>query len=82
MQEPESPGYEDVVDSWSVGIVIYTFVPYSRFKLTIRMLTKMLPFDDEADIPVSVCHLPWGELGSPCRIRLEIGTTTPTHHPC
>ncbi|KAL1407164.1 hypothetical protein Q8F55_006578 [Vanrija albida] len=35
MQTKQKPGYESVVDSWSVGIIVYS------------MLTKALPFDDD-----------------------------------
>ncbi|ORX34954.1 kinase-like domain-containing protein [Kockovaella imperatae] len=40
MQDKQSPGYENVVDSWSVGIIVYS------------MLTKALPFDEDAALPV------------------------------
>lgn len=38
MQTKELPGYENVVDSWSVGIIVYS------------MLTKNLPFDDNSQL--------------------------------
>ncbi|BEI90384.1 uncharacterized protein CcaverHIS019_0304540 [Cutaneotrichosporon cavernicola] len=38
MQTKTSPGYENVVDSWSIGIIVYS------------MLTKSLPFDDNSEL--------------------------------
>ncbi|WRT63499.1 uncharacterized protein IL334_000404 [Kwoniella shivajii] len=40
MQDKQQPGYENVVDSWSVGIIVYS------------MMTKALPFDEDGEIPV------------------------------
>ncbi|WVN85958.1 uncharacterized protein L203_101116 [Cryptococcus depauperatus CBS 7841] len=40
MQTKQQPGYENVVDSWSVGIIVYS------------MMTKALPFDEDSEIPV------------------------------
>ncbi|KAK1921260.1 kinase-like domain-containing protein [Papiliotrema laurentii] len=40
MQSNQNPGYENVVDCWSVGIIVYS------------MLTKALPFDEDANLPV------------------------------
>ncbi|WWD22805.1 hypothetical protein CI109_107299 [Kwoniella shandongensis] len=40
MQTKQKQGYENVVDSWSVGIIVYS------------MLTKALPFDEDAELPV------------------------------
>ncbi|WVQ82632.1 hypothetical protein IAT38_004764 [Cryptococcus sp. DSM 104549] len=40
MQTKHKPGYENVVDSWSVGIIVYS------------MMTKALPFDEDGDLPV------------------------------
>ncbi|WWC66987.1 uncharacterized protein I206_100894 [Kwoniella pini CBS 10737] len=40
MQSREQPGYVNVVDSWSVGIIVYS------------MMTKALPFDEDAELPV------------------------------
>ncbi|WVW81634.1 hypothetical protein I302_103629 [Kwoniella bestiolae CBS 10118] len=40
MQTKQQPGYENVVDSWSIGIIVYS------------MMTKALPFDEDADAPV------------------------------
>ncbi|OCF33166.1 CAMK protein kinase [Kwoniella heveanensis BCC8398] len=37
MQTRQQPGYENVVDSWSVGIIVYS------------MMTKALPFDEDAE---------------------------------
>lgn len=42
MQTKQKPGYENKVDSWSVGIVVYS------------MLTKALPFDEDEALPVDV----------------------------
>ncbi|GMK56962.1 hypothetical protein CspeluHIS016_0308020 [Cutaneotrichosporon spelunceum] len=38
MQTKTCPGYENVVDSWSIGIIVYS------------MLTKSLPFDDNSEL--------------------------------
>ncbi len=38
MQTKACPGYENVVDSWSIGIIVYS------------MLTKSLPFDDNSEL--------------------------------
>lgn len=38
MQSKTCPGYENVVDSWSIGIIVYS------------MLTKNLPFDDNSEL--------------------------------
>ncbi|WWC85654.1 uncharacterized protein L201_000520 [Kwoniella dendrophila CBS 6074] len=40
MQSPNQPGYINVVDSWSVGIIVYS------------MMTKALPFDEDGNLPV------------------------------
>ncbi|KIR31834.1 CAMK protein kinase, partial [Cryptococcus deuterogattii MMRL2647] len=40
MQTDQRPGYENVVDSWSVGIIVYS------------MMTKALPFDEDSRLPV------------------------------
>ncbi|WWC57999.1 uncharacterized protein I303_100534 [Kwoniella dejecticola CBS 10117] len=40
MQSREAPGYVNVVDSWSVGIIVYS------------MMTKALPFDEDGALPV------------------------------
>ncbi|ORY22963.1 kinase-like domain-containing protein [Naematelia encephala] len=40
MQDKFKPGYENKVDCWSVGIIVYS------------MMTKALPFDEDADAPV------------------------------
>ncbi|KAK4687813.1 ser/thr/tyr protein kinase RAD53, partial [Tremellales sp. Uapishka_1] len=40
MQSKEAPGYENVVDSWSVGIIVYS------------MMTKALPFDEDNELSV------------------------------
>ncbi|KAE8538264.1 hypothetical protein D1P53_005604 [Cryptococcus gattii VGV] len=40
MQTDQQPGYENVVDSWSVGIIVYS------------MMTKALPFDEDSKLPV------------------------------
>ncbi|WVF66302.1 hypothetical protein IAT40_001042 [Kwoniella sp. CBS 6097] len=42
MQTRQQPGYENVVDSWSVGIIVYS------------MMTKALPFDEDAEQAVEV----------------------------
>jgi serine/threonine protein kinase len=41
MQSRYRPGYENVVDSWAVGIIVYS------------MLTKALPFDDDESLSVT-----------------------------
>ncbi|OCF71335.1 CAMK protein kinase [Kwoniella mangroviensis CBS 8886] len=40
MQTKQQPGYENVVDSWSIGIIVYS------------MMTKALPFDEDGDAPM------------------------------
>ncbi|EIW73180.1 hypothetical protein TREMEDRAFT_37204, partial [Tremella mesenterica DSM 1558] len=40
MQDKRNPGYENVVDSWSIGIIVYS------------MLTKSMPFAEEGDQPL------------------------------
>ncbi|KAL7420282.1 hypothetical protein Q5752_005251 [Cryptotrichosporon argae] len=40
MQTSAKPGYENVVDCWSVGIIVYS------------MLTKALPFDEDQELPI------------------------------
>lgn len=42
MQDKQRPGYENVVDSWSIGTIVYS------------MLTKALPFDDDTQAPMEV----------------------------
>ncbi len=42
MQTAAKPGYENIVDSWSVGVIVYS------------MLTNALPFDEDPDEPVNV----------------------------
>lgn len=48
MQTKQKPGYESVVDSWSVGIIVYRWVPKVVTAANpCSMLTKALPFDDD-----------------------------------
>jgi hypothetical protein len=42
MQTPARPGYEMVVDSWSVGVIVYC------------MMTNAMPFDEDPNDPVAV----------------------------
>lgn len=42
MQDRHKPGYENVVDSWSVGTIVYS------------MLTKALPFEDDTQANMEV----------------------------
>jgi serine/threonine protein kinase len=46
MQTQAKPGYENKVDCWAVGIIVYS------------MLTKALPFDEDPEmaVDVSVCR--------------------------
>ncbi|KLT41616.1 Pkinase-domain-containing protein [Cutaneotrichosporon oleaginosum] len=41
MQSTVSPGYENVCDSWSIGVIVYA------------MLTKNLPFDDNSELSIA-----------------------------
>lgn len=56
MQRKDCPGYENVVDSWSVGIIVYRSVAglLHDHQLICSMMTKALPFDDDEDLPVEV----------------------------
>ena len=42
MQTSSKPGYENIVDSWSVGVIVYS------------MLTNALPFDEDPNEPVNL----------------------------
>lgn len=42
MQTRARPGYENKVDCWAVGIIVYS------------MLTKALPFDEDPEMAVDV----------------------------
>ena len=53
MQTQQNPGYENVVDSWSVGIIVYRWAA-ALTHLMVSMLTKALPFEENADLAVDV----------------------------
>ncbi len=57
MQTKQKPGYENVVDSWSVGIIVYRCVGTlieTGADAHASMMTKALPFDEDAELPVDV----------------------------
>jgi serine/threonine protein kinase len=67
MQSNQNPGYENVVDCWSVGIIVYrcgpNICPLMTHELTCSMLTKALPFDEDANLPVDVSLAPALKVG-------------------
>jgi serine/threonine protein kinase len=53
MQTKQRPGYENKVDCWSVGIIVYRWAKICS-KAYRSMMTKALPFDEDAELPVDV----------------------------